>query len=306
MHGHIARSCPYPRQQRDREATGRKETSVACVESVPEPASGGEATLTPAERVESLRRNLHEAELAATVTSTSSVIGNVTLSSSPSRSSLGPTITSRVEVNGITTEAVIDTGSPVTIISLDFAMIVMAKERSKYRNVEEWEDATLKKFEPPEITLKSYGGERLDVLAQLPVCITQGGYHSDVKVLVRKDAPTRLLLGTDAQPLLGYLLVKKETEDCGVNLTTGETVCLKYKEAETVPETVEAGEPQSGEEPEVKGLVADEEQYEVNPTRPGVVRLLNATRILAGYQKMVRAKVEGTLETKCHYSLQRH
>ena len=142
--GHIARFCSYPEQQKDQEACGRKWLSVACVE--PE----GTSTLSPKEKVEDLRRKLHEAELAAAVDSTAHVIRSVTQSSDSPVPNIGPMITSRVDVNGISTEALVDTGSPVTIISLDFAMIVMAKERNKFKSVEEWQDATLKKFEPPE------------------------------------------------------------------------------------------------------------------------------------------------------------
>ena len=146
---------------------------------------------------------------------------------------LGPTITSIV--NGISTEALVDTGSLVTIISLDFAMIVTAKERNKFKSVEEWQDTTLKKFEPPEVSLKNYGSGRLDILTQLPVCITQGHYQTNIKVLVRKDAPNQLLLGTDAQPLLGYILIRKEIDDSSVNLTTGETVHLNQPEFRNTP-----------------------------------------------------------------------
>ena len=201
------------------------------------------STKSPEERVEDLRRQLHEAELAAAVNSAAPVIRNVTqVSSTKPKSTLGSTILSKVEVNGISTEALIDTGSPVTIISLDFATIVMAKERNKFKNVEEWQEATLKKFEPPEVTLKNYGGG-LDVLAQLPVRITQGDYGTDVKVLVRKDAPNRLLLGTDAQPLLGYVLIKKENNASGVDLATGKTVHLDYRESGDTSESPQIEEP---------------------------------------------------------------
>jgi hypothetical protein len=231
MHDHLQRSCPYPRRQKtDREAHGRnKASSVARVEQ-------GATPLSPDELVEKLRRKLHEAELAAAVGDTASIIRNVVRSDGP-QSNIGPTITSKVEVGGVPTEALV-----VTIISLDFAMIVMAKERSKFASVEEWQEATLKKFEPPAVSLKNYGGGRLDIMAQLPVRISQGEYHADVMVLVRKNAPNRLLLGTDAQPLLGYILVKKESEDRGVNVTTAETVQLSHKSVQTPQKSDDARE----------------------------------------------------------------
>ena len=71
-------------------------------------------------------------------------------------------------------------------------MVVMAKERTKFQTVEEWMVATQEKFEEPTISLKNYGGEKLDLLAQFPVRISQNDYQVDVKVLVRKGAPNPL------------------------------------------------------------------------------------------------------------------
>ena len=158
--GHIARYCPDPRRPKgDREAHGRKGNSVARV-------SPAEKRDDPAERVEELRREL-KAELAA---DTAGVIRSM---------GLGPTIMAKVEVNGVSTEALIDTGSLATIISLDFAMVVMAKERPKFQTVEEWMVATQEKFEEPTISLKNYGGEKLDLLAQF-LAETQRNHHRSV------------------------------------------------------------------------------------------------------------------------------
>lgn len=75
---------------------------------------------------------------AAAINGMAGVIRSVAHSDGSSESILGPTITSRVEVNGVSTDALIDTGSPVT----DFAMVVMAKERPKFHFVEEWKSET--------------------------------------------------------------------------------------------------------------------------------------------------------------------
>ena len=188
---HLHAIMPIPKTaENTKEAQGRK-AAIACVETEKIPPK------SPQDLVTELRQKLHEAELAASVNSTAAVIRNVTESNQTPASKLGPTITTEVEVNGISTEALVDTGSPVTIISLDFAMIVMAKERNQFTNVKEWQEATLKKFETPQVSLKNYGGEPLDIMAQLPVRITQGEYNANIKVLVRKDAPNHLLLGTD-------------------------------------------------------------------------------------------------------------
>lgn len=173
---------------------------------------------SPSALVEELHKKLHEAELAAAAGERASIIWNV-VQSDGLRSNLGPTITLRVEVGGVPTDALVDADSPVTFILLDLAIIVMAKERNKFASVEEWQQATLKKFKPTAVFLRNYGGGHLDIMAQLLAHISKGEYHTDVTVLVRKDAPNRLLLGTDGQLLLGYVLIKKENEERGVNVT---------------------------------------------------------------------------------------
>lgn len=145
-----------------REVHGRKEHSVAHV-SQAEGTSNQEQ-----KKIEDLRQELHHAELAAAMKDAAGIIRSVVHSDGSLRSELGPTITSKVEVNGVSTDALVDTGSPATIISLDFAMVVMAKERPKFSSVEEWMSATQEKFETPTVTLKNYGGERLDFWHNYP------------------------------------------------------------------------------------------------------------------------------------------
>lgn len=144
------------------------------------------------------------------MTDAASVIRAVTSEMDQEGKVLGPAITSTVCVNGQSTTALVDTGLPVSIISLDFAMVVTAREWMSYQTVEAWKEATLKKFEPPEIALKSYCGSHLDVMSQLPVNITRGPFEVDVTVLVRKVYPNPLLLGTNALHSLGLCLVEKE------------------------------------------------------------------------------------------------
>ncbi len=297
MPGHLARECPYAKQQSkgDREARGRKEHSVAHVM----PAEEGSL-----KKIEELRHELHEAELAAGLESRAGVIKNVTWSDG-GECILGPTFTTRMEVNGVPTEALIDTGSPVTIISLDLAMDVVAKEKPHFSSAEEWKAEMKKRFVPPTISLKSYGGGRLDMMAQLPVQLTQGEYKVDAQVLVQKDAPNSLLLGTDVQQPLGFSLLRKE--GCGVDLITGRRVGLSARgseEQQALPSTVDAKgareeKPASTTmvEPDQVQAVIEPDQQLIGensvPVHTGVVRLLTATRIPPRYKKMVRAKVEG-------------
>ena len=127
-------------------------------------------------------------------------------------------------------------------------------------------------------------------------------------MLVRKNAPNRLLLGTDAQSSLGYMLIKKDAKDGGVGLTTGETVQLNsesiqgHQKSDTVQEVSksERRPPEAGcEGSKFEDPAPGKQPLDQSTTIPtGVVCLLNATRIPAGYKKMVRAKVEGHIHEK--------
>ena len=238
--GHVARACPYPKPSKGQEAHGCKEPAVANVTTAKE--TGQEER-----KIEELRRELHEAELAAGLKARSGTIRTVTWSDGGG-SILGPTVTTSVEVNGLRTEALFDTGSTVTIMSFDFALDVVAKERPHFSSVEEWRTEARKQFLPPTVSLKNYSGGRLDILAQLPVRLTQGEYNVDVQVMVQKDAPYALLLGTDVQLPLGFSLLRKESDCRGMELITGKWVDLSAessKEQQIEPGTIDSKEAQN-------------------------------------------------------------
>ena len=120
MTGHLAQACPYPRQLRkEREAHGRKEPAIANVRT------GEDEQLE--ERILELKKELHAAEMRIAAGSVSAVMHHISEDGNPG-SGFGPTVVAMVKVNGVEAAALVDTGSPVTIVSLRFAMEVMAKE----------------------------------------------------------------------------------------------------------------------------------------------------------------------------------
>ena len=144
-----------------------------------------------------------KAELTAALEEcTTTVYGVVT--SEKKSTNLGPTISISAMVNGVPTEALVDTGSPVTILSLKFAMLVLSQEQKQFPSKEEWKVAMQERLKTPDIVLRSYGGERLNVLAQLEVTISQGDHKVMITTMVQKDAPSPLLLGTDVLSSLGF------------------------------------------------------------------------------------------------------
>ena len=202
MTGHLSRQCQYPRQQRkDREAVGRKDPTISHVRS-------DEWSLQ--EKVTELRRELHAAEIemaADDAVKDFHDVQNVTSDGGHAGTTSGPTVMAKLEVNGVKTEALVDTGSPVTIVSLAFAMHVLSKDRGLYSSVEEWKQETIKKFSEPTVNLRNYGGLRLNVSSQVQFNFSQGEERERAIVLVQKDAPHQVLLGTDLQPQLGISLV---------------------------------------------------------------------------------------------------
>ena len=123
MEGHLARTCPYPKQPKSpREAQGRKEKVMSAVTS-------DDSRGSKEQRVEELRKQLREAEMAAAVENTAGILNMVTASEG-TVSQLGPTIFTSMKVNGVPTKALVDTGSPATIISFKFVLMVLAGERA--------------------------------------------------------------------------------------------------------------------------------------------------------------------------------
>ena len=72
---------------------------------------------------------------------------------------LGPVLTSTVEVEGEPVEALLDTGSPVTIISWEWLLQLLAKKRLEGRSPSEWKAEAEKRLEPTTVVLKNYSGD---------------------------------------------------------------------------------------------------------------------------------------------------
>ena len=83
-----------------------------------------------AQRVQWLRRELHKVEVAAAVGVTAGVMHTVAAAGKEPKCQLGPVIFTTIEVNGVPAKTLVDTGSPATIISLEFVLDVFAKNRS--------------------------------------------------------------------------------------------------------------------------------------------------------------------------------
>ena len=219
LEGHISRNCPYRRPKSDeQESAGARRVGTMTSEAPQEGMS------TASER--EIEELMQQAELTAAIQAAGGAgMLNVVQSVKEGKEHrLGPTIITPVQVNGVTTNALVETGSPATIVSLKFVLDVLRKNRIKDQTDQEWQEATRKWFTDPDVTLRSYGGVQLHFLAEIELSISQGDQQVEVVALVWKDAPIDLLIGTDAQPRLGFSLYVRGTDGRATNLFSGRLV----------------------------------------------------------------------------------
>ena len=223
-----------------------------------------------------------EAELDNALTKVTATMHGIVSENSESNAQLGPTPTAKVKLEGSETEALLDTGSPVTIVSLQFLLEALAKRKRKEQSPDDWRAMVEKRFEPSTITLQNYSGVKINIIRQMRVSICRSG-SAEVQAIVQvqKDAPAKLLIGTDLLPALGFIFLQTEFEGEDVDLLKP-----RQTQAELNEEPPEHQEQSTG--PDAGG-----KQAESIDTVGGVVRLIQATRVPARHKKLLRARVTG-------------
>ena len=103
------------------------------------------------ETVADLRRKLREAELRESLDSSTTTVPCITTAPD---SLLGPTLTAEVELEGSCVNALLDTGSPVTIASLEYLLSAWKKQCTADQTPEDWRRAVEKRLEEPQLTLQ--------------------------------------------------------------------------------------------------------------------------------------------------------
>ena len=136
---------------------------------------------------------------------------------------LGPSITADVELEGIPIKALLDTGSPVTIVSLEFITEALLKKRPQRQTIEDWKAEFWGKSEPPTLSLLSYGGGKLNTVRQLKVRISRGKFSHDVIVQAEKNGSIPLLIGADLQAKLGFQF---DSDGKAIDLLTKQEVVI--------------------------------------------------------------------------------
>lgn len=135
------------------------------------------------------------------------------ISGSDGKQQLGPTIWTEVLLEGTPVKALVDTGSPATIVGLKFALEILATQRHPGRSPKKWANYGKSLMQQPTITLQNYGGGTLNVIKQMTVQLSKGDRHLRTVAYIQDGAPVDLLLGINSLLLLGYLLQEPQADD---------------------------------------------------------------------------------------------
>ena len=120
-------------------------------------------------------------------------------------SAMGPTVTSQPYLDGTPTAALVDTRSPVTIVSLDFFLKAAAAKKEPGQTPTAWREAVKQRLQPATMSLQSYGGADFDIIGQALCRISVRKHRVEA---VQPNAPMELLLGTDTLHKVGFALTQ--------------------------------------------------------------------------------------------------
>ena len=91
-------------------------------------------------RQNQLQRQQWDTDLEEAMEAAAATMHGITATEDPNAVPLGPTITAEVEFEGSKTLPLLDTGSAVTIVSLEFTMKALVKKRPEGQQVKEWKE----------------------------------------------------------------------------------------------------------------------------------------------------------------------
>ena len=285
MAGHYKSECPYrvPSKKPETPASATQDLKAGTVTKRMNAVVPTEGSSDVQQRIVKLRQELNEAVKEAAISEGTDTMHGITTGQ---KGSLGPIVQMSISVNGLPTQALLDTGSPASIMSLKFALEILKQDRPKFDDLNQWKRYALSRLEPTSILLKNYGGEPLNIIGQMEVKLSLSNAVVTAVVQVQKDASVDLLLGTDLLVSLGITLIHQRGDGTVIDLLQGTVKTSTLDGVEVKPNEMmeEAVQP-------TEDLV--KESVEVSDNLTHVVCLLQATRVPARHQKLVRAHVTG-------------
>lgn len=150
--GHFARQCSWQNQKGNEESRVKytqqpnNKISTRKIEANQENNNGE----NPHKKyIAELKQQLQRAEIEEALAETNAQVKGITPVNSDNGTQLGPVIKTQVELEGHPTEALLDTGSPVTIASLEYVIKVLLGQKPEDQTREVWEESFKQKIEPP-------------------------------------------------------------------------------------------------------------------------------------------------------------
>ena len=287
---HLLRDCPFKGRAAPQEAVGNKSTSRAVPNrsgsTGTTPNTGKKVAMLTADKECKPSENsaTEDPEIDDAIDQAVATLHGIKPECSSSDWRLGPTPTNQVNLEGLLTKALLDSGSPVSIVSLDFFIKACIQNRKPEQSPTEWGKEVKQRCRKPTVMLKSYGGGELSVIGEVECCLTRGNYTAKAILQVQKGAPVDLLLGTDTLPQLGFSFQQIESDGHSIELLTlsGDTPQPSGQtDAEQVTDT----------NPKDLGESGHTVNSDPSTKKVAVVKLVQTTRLPAHHSKLVRVAV---------------
>ena len=211
--GHLARNCRNPRLKH--EAPGRNDNSkAAAVKTIEAESEFTEAQLE--EMLARCRLRNERDHLGDAYANTCTV----TTESQESNPVVGPTLFLDLEIEGVPVEAVMDCGSPATIISRRMLHEIARNLRRTGKPLPEMSKPSIKVYGKDG----KRGGHELVCTAQLEVNIQADEKRACVPVIVQPDSEQGCLLGTNTTSLLGLQFLRANNKPLRTGTESKESV----------------------------------------------------------------------------------
>ena len=162
--GHIARNCPMRGRAQPKESMGKYNSKP----------------------ISPLDKKLGD---------TSTTLKTLTASVNQVSYSCGPRVEKEVVLEGHRTQALIDTGSPVTIVDLKHWLQLWKNNRAN--SDPEWLKKAREAIREPELQVRAYGEAEIEILGSTEVSLRLGESELKITILLQEKAPQDLLIGTD-------------------------------------------------------------------------------------------------------------
>lgn len=291
--GHIARDCPLkgrgaPAESRGRSApkgNGRgsltantfnhsgSDTHVSMLQAG---VNAGPAVLEPVQQETGTSPVTTDEAITEAI---SQVMGTMYgVSATNDVVTLGPTPIADVLLDNTPVKALLDTGSPSSIVSLEFFLQAAARKRGPGQTPAEWGESIRARLQPTTVALRSYGGDELEIISQVQCRVTCGNREVEVVLQVQKAAPVDLLLGTDVLPHLGFQLVQAEQR------------CTKDLLLSSQPQMIE--QETSTQKPKLSDIVLPAASTPGKEGPTAIVRLIQAIKVPAQHSRLVEADIQ--------------